>query len=58
MVYKVLKAQIGQNIEVYVDDMTTKSKEAQNRAIDLQENILTLRANIMLPNPKNVYSAS
>ena len=58
MVYKVLKAQIGQNIEVYVDDMTTKSKEAQNRAIDLQENILTLRANIMLPNPKNVDSAS
>jgi len=34
---KVLKEQIGKNMEVYVDDMIVKSCEAQKHVEDLQE---------------------
>ena len=47
MVNKVFNAQIGRNLEVYVDDMITKSKEAKDHAKDLRETFSTLRDHIM-----------
>ena len=52
MVNKVFNSQIGRNLEVYVDDMITKSKEAKDHANDLRETLLTLRTHIMRLNPE------
>ena len=35
--------QIGRNVEVYVDDMLVKSKEAKSHLDDLEETFKTLR---------------
>ena len=51
MVYKVFNAQIGRNLEVYVDDIT-KSKEAKDHANDLRETFSTLKTHIMCLNPE------
>ena len=42
MVKKVLQSQMGQNFEVYVDDMITKSKQSSEHAADLRETFMTL----------------
>ena len=51
MVNKVFNTQIGINLEVYVDDMITKSKQAANHATNLQETFMTLRNYQMCLNP-------
>lgn len=42
MVNKVFIAQIGRNLEVYIDDMITESKQANDHAKDLRETFSTL----------------
>ena len=51
MVNKVFQSQIGRNLEVYVDDMITKSKQASEHAADLRETFTTLRRHQMRLNP-------
>ena len=51
--------QIGRNMEVYVDDMLVKSKEAKTHLDDLQETFDTLRRYRMKLNPtKCVFGVS
>lgn len=47
MVKKVFDTKIGRNLEVYVDDMITKSKQAIDHVADLLETFMTLRNNQM-----------
>ena len=51
IVNKVFNSQIGRNLEVYVDDMITKSKQATNHVADLRETFMTLRNHQMRLNP-------
>ena len=51
--------QMGRNIEVYVDDMLVKSKEAKTHLEDLQETFDTLRRYKMKLNPtKCIFGVS
>ena len=43
LVNQMFNKQIGRNMEVYVDDMLAKSKEAKTHLEDLQEMFNTLR---------------
>ncbi|KAK4403079.1 Retrovirus-related Pol polyprotein from transposon [Sesamum angolense] len=43
LVDKIFRPQLGRNIEVYVDDMLVKSKEARNHVEDLEETLAVLR---------------
>lgn len=52
MINKVFKEQIGRNLEVYVDDMIAKRKNAEDHAEHLRETFETLRLNRMRLNPK------
>ena len=52
MVNKVFNAQIRRNLEVHVDDMITKIKEAKDHVKDLRETFSTLKAHIMCLNPE------
>lgn len=47
----MFKPQIGRNVEVYVDDMLVKSKQATDHLADLKETFQTLRAYNMKLNP-------
>ena len=51
MVNKVFQSQIGRNLEVYVDDMITKSKQATEHAADLRKTFITLQEHQMRLNP-------
>ena len=51
MVAKVFKSQIGQNMEVYVDDMIVKTKVAADHLSNLQETFDRLRFFQMKLNP-------
>ncbi|GKV43254.1 hypothetical protein SLEP1_g50568 [Rubroshorea leprosula] len=51
MVTIVFRAQIGQNLEVYVDDIVMKSLKAGDHLIDLEETFNNLRKNKMRLNP-------
>lgn len=51
MVNNVFNSQIGRNLDVYVDDMITKSKQAQDHAVDLRKTFMTLRNHQMRLNP-------
>ena len=51
MVNKVFQSQISRNLEVYVDDMITKSKQASEHTTDLRETFTTLRRHQMRLNP-------
>ena len=51
MVNKVSNYQIGRNLEVYVDDMITKSKQAIDHVADLRETFMTLCNHQMRLNP-------
>ncbi|KAL0411957.1 UNVERIFIED_CONTAM: hypothetical protein Slati_3785400 [Sesamum latifolium] len=48
---KIFHPQIGRNIEVYVDDMLVKSKEARNHVVDLEETFYVLRKYKLKLNP-------
>jgi len=52
LVNKVFEPLIGKTMEVYVDDMITKSVEENDHAQDLEETFKLLRAYVMKLNPK------
>uniref|UniRef100_A0A2N9HST9 RNA-directed DNA polymerase n=1 Tax=Fagus sylvatica TaxID=28930 RepID=A0A2N9HST9_FAGSY len=62
LINRMFHDQIGQNVEVYVDDMLVKSKEEDGHLDDLRETFQTLRKYQMKLNPSKcafgVYSAS
>ena len=43
MVIRMFKAQLGKNVETYVDDMAVKSKEVSEHLVDLDEVFSFLR---------------
>ncbi|GKV12463.1 hypothetical protein SLEP1_g23603 [Rubroshorea leprosula] len=51
MVTIVFRAQIGRNLEVYVDDIMVKSLKAEDHLVDLEETFNNLRKNRMTLNP-------
>jgi hypothetical protein len=51
LVNKMLRGQIGRNVEVYVDDMLVKSIQAANHIVDIEETFNTLRDYKMKLNP-------
>ncbi|GKU93221.1 hypothetical protein SLEP1_g6829 [Rubroshorea leprosula] len=51
MVTIVFRAQIGKNLEVYVDDIVVKSRKAEDHLADLDETFNNLRKNRMRLNP-------
>ncbi len=51
LVSQIFKDQIGQNMEVYVDDMLVKSRIAKDHVADLDEAFSTLRRYQMKVNP-------
>ncbi|GKV27129.1 hypothetical protein SLEP1_g36334 [Rubroshorea leprosula] len=51
MVTIIFRAQIGRNLEVYVDDIVVKSLKARDHLTDLEETFNNLRKNIMRLNP-------
>ncbi|GKV24229.1 hypothetical protein SLEP1_g33864 [Rubroshorea leprosula] len=51
MVTIVFRAQIGKNLEVYVDDIVVKSRKAEDHLVDLDETFNNLRKNRMQLNP-------
>ncbi|GKV17245.1 hypothetical protein SLEP1_g27777 [Rubroshorea leprosula] len=51
MVTIVFRAQIGQNLEVYINDIVVKSLTAEDHLIDLDETFNNLRKNRMRLNP-------
>ncbi|GKV18274.1 hypothetical protein SLEP1_g28679 [Rubroshorea leprosula] len=51
MVTIVFRAQIGRNLEVYVDDIVVKSLKAENHLADLDETFNNLKKNKMWLNP-------
>ena len=58
-VIQMFNKQIGKNMEVYVDNMLIKSKEARSHLDDLQETFDTLRKYQMKLNPaKCVFGVS
>ena len=59
LVNHMFRPQIGQNIEVYVDDMLVKSLDEERHLDDLQETFNTLRRHQMKLNPnKCVFGVS
>ncbi|GKU88934.1 hypothetical protein SLEP1_g3141 [Rubroshorea leprosula] len=57
MVTIVFRAQIGKNLEVYVDDIVVKSLKAEDHLADLDETFNNLRKNRMRLNPaKCIFS--
>ena len=48
---QILSKQIGRNMEVYVDDMLIKSREARTHLVNLQEAFDTLKRYKMKLNP-------
>ena len=51
LVNKMFSAQIGRNMEVYVDDMLVKSKEEPTHLDDLKQTFTTLKQYQMKLNP-------
>ncbi|GLU15246.1 hypothetical protein SLE2022_317530 [Rubroshorea leprosula] len=57
MVTIIFRAQIGKNLEVYVDDIVVKSRKAEDHLADLDETFNNLRKNRMRLNPaKCIFS--
>ena len=52
LVNHMFRPQIGQNVEVYVDDMLVKSLDEEKHLDDLQQTFVTLRQYNMKLNPK------
>jgi hypothetical protein len=58
-VHIILKAQIGRNVEAYIDDIVVKSKKQGDLLDDLKETFDNLRKyNIMLDPKKCVFGVS
>ncbi|KAL0458277.1 UNVERIFIED_CONTAM: hypothetical protein Slati_0454900 [Sesamum latifolium] len=53
LVDKIFQHQLGKNMEVYVDDMLVKSKEAHNHVEDLEETFVVLKKYRLKLNPRN-----
>ncbi|KAL0454687.1 UNVERIFIED_CONTAM: Polyprotein P3 [Sesamum latifolium] len=52
LVDKIFHPQISKNVEVYMDDMLVKSKEAQDHVADLEETFSVLRKYKLKLNPE------
>ncbi|KAL0405817.1 UNVERIFIED_CONTAM: Pro-Pol polyprotein [Sesamum latifolium] len=52
LVDKIFRPQIGRNIEVYIDDILVKSKEAKDHIADLEEIFSVLREYKLKLNPE------
>ena len=52
LVNAMFKNQVGRNVEVYVDDMLVKSKQAPDHLLDLKETFSALRKYGMKLNPE------
>ncbi|KAK4407729.1 Retrovirus-related Pol polyprotein from transposon [Sesamum angolense] len=52
LVDKIFRPQLGRNIEVYVDDILVKSKEARNHVEDLEEAFAVIRKYRLKLNPR------
>ncbi|KAL0440483.1 UNVERIFIED_CONTAM: hypothetical protein Slati_2531300 [Sesamum latifolium] len=52
LVDKIFRPRLGRNMEVYVDDMLVKSKEARNHVEDLEETFAVLRKYRLKLNPR------
>ncbi|KAL0360412.1 UNVERIFIED_CONTAM: Retrovirus-related Pol polyprotein from transposon [Sesamum radiatum] len=52
LVDKILRPQLGKNMEVYVDDILVKSKEVSNHVEDLEETFAVLRKYRLKLNPE------
>ncbi|KAL0408428.1 UNVERIFIED_CONTAM: Retrovirus-related Pol polyprotein from transposon opus [Sesamum radiatum] len=52
LVDKIFRPQLGRNMEVYVDDMLVKSKEAHQHVVDLEETFAVLRKYRLKLNPQ------
>ncbi|GAA0161070.1 hypothetical protein LIER_17474 [Lithospermum erythrorhizon] len=57
MVNKVFSTQIGRNMEIYVDDMLIKSREAEDHEANLWESFENMRRNKLWLNPDNQKNA-
>ncbi|KAL0411817.1 UNVERIFIED_CONTAM: putative protein K02A2.6 [Sesamum latifolium] len=51
LVDKIFRLQLGKNMEVYMDDMLVKSKEAPHHVEDLEETFTVLRKYLLKLNP-------
>ncbi|KAL0291999.1 UNVERIFIED_CONTAM: Retrovirus-related Pol polyprotein from transposon opus [Sesamum calycinum] len=51
LVDKIFRPQLGRNMEVYVDDMLVKSKDARHHVEDLEETFAALRKYRLKLNP-------
>ncbi|KAL5743306.1 hypothetical protein ACOSQ2_026422 [Xanthoceras sorbifolium] len=59
LVNRMFAPQLGRNMEVYVDDMLTKSLEADNHQVELKETFATLRRyNMRLNQEKCVFGVT
>src|SRR3954469_11902679 len=58
MMQACLRDQIGRNVQVYVDDIVTKTYSASTLLDDLRETFAALNKYIIKLNPRRVYSAS
>jgi hypothetical protein len=54
-VHIILEAQIGRNVEAYIDDIVVKLKKQGDLLVDLKETFDNLRKYKMMLNPKNAY---
>jgi hypothetical protein len=54
-VHIILKAQIGRNVEAYIDDIVVKSKKQGDLLDDFKETFDNLRKYNMMLDPKNAY---
>ncbi|KAL0457859.1 UNVERIFIED_CONTAM: Retrovirus-related Pol polyprotein from transposon opus [Sesamum latifolium] len=52
LVDKIFRPRLGRNMEVYMDDMLVKSKEARNHVEDLEETFAVLRKYRLKLNPR------
>ncbi|KAL0294913.1 UNVERIFIED_CONTAM: hypothetical protein Sradi_6860700 [Sesamum radiatum] len=54
LVDKIFRPQLGRNMEVYVDDIFVKSKEAHHHVKDLEETFAVLRKYLLKLNPREM----
>ncbi|KAL0405964.1 UNVERIFIED_CONTAM: hypothetical protein Slati_3910300, partial [Sesamum latifolium] len=55
LIDKIFRPQLGRNMEVYMDDMLVKSKEAHIHLEDLEETFTVLRKYLLNSTPENAH---
>jgi hypothetical protein len=54
-IHIILEAQVGRNVQAYIDDIVVKSKKQGDMLDDLKETFNNLRKYKMMLNHKNVF---